>query len=133
MINFLDMFAGIGGFRLGMEAAGHHCLGFCETDRFARASYQAIHETKGELEWHDIRQITNEEWRELRGSVDVLCGGFPCQAFSLAGKRLGFEDTRGTLFLNLLDVPRKSNHIFYSLKTSEAYSVTTKDKHLQQS
>ena len=97
-INFLDMFAGIGGFRLGMEAAGHHCLGFCEIDRFARASYQAIHETKGELKWHDIRQITNEEWRELRGGVDVLCGGFPCQAFSLAGKRLGFEDTRGTLF-----------------------------------
>ncbi|CNJ66487.1 DNA (cytosine-5-)-methyltransferase [Streptococcus sp. CM7] len=100
-INFLDMFAGIGGFRLGMEAAGHHCLGFCEIDRFARASYQAIHETKGELEWHDIRQITNEEWRELRGCVDVLCGGFPCQAFSLAGKRLGFEDTRGTLFFEL--------------------------------
>lgn len=46
-MNFLDLFAGIGGFRLGMEAAGHQCIGFCEIDKFARASYKAIHDTRG--------------------------------------------------------------------------------------
>lgn len=48
-MKFLDLFAGIGGFRLGLEAAGHECVGFCEIDKFARASYKAIHDTKGEI------------------------------------------------------------------------------------
>ncbi|MEY8459451.1 DNA (cytosine-5-)-methyltransferase [Lactococcus ileimucosae] len=100
-MNFFDCFAGIGGFRLGMESQGHTCIGFCEIDRFARKSYQAIHNTQGELEYHDITNITDDQLRQLRGQVDVLCGGFPCQAFSLAGRRLGFEDTRGTLFFEL--------------------------------
>ncbi|WP_150534384.1 DNA cytosine methyltransferase, partial [Streptococcus pneumoniae] len=52
-MKFLDLFAGIGGFRLGMESAGHECIGFCEIDKFARASYKAIHDTKGEIELHD--------------------------------------------------------------------------------
>ncbi|WP_449460873.1 DNA (cytosine-5-)-methyltransferase [Streptococcus suis] len=100
-MKFFDCFAGIGGFRLGMESQDHTCIGFCEIDKFARRSYQAIHDTKGELEYHDITQITDGQLRKLRGQVDVLCGGFPCQAFSLAGRRLGFEDTRGTLFFEL--------------------------------
>lgn len=100
-MKFFDCFAGIGGFRLGMESEGHTCIGFCEIDKFARKSYTSMYDTKGELEYHDITRITDEELRQLRGQVDILCGGFPCQAFSLAGKRLGFEDTRGTLFFEL--------------------------------
>ncbi|MFX3677961.1 DNA cytosine methyltransferase, partial [Streptococcus suis] len=107
-MNFFDCFSGIGGFRMGMESQGHTCIGFCEIDKFARRSYQAIFETEGELEYHDITQITDDQLRKLRGQVDVLCGGFPCQAFSLAGRRLGFEDTRGTLF-------------FYHLSSSSRY------------
>ena len=99
-MKFLDLFAGIGGFRLGMESAGHECVGFCEIDKFARTSYKAIHDKEGEVEMHDITTVSDEFIRGI-GSVDVICGGFPCQAFSIAGKRKGFEDTRGTLFFEI--------------------------------
>lgn len=99
-MEFLDLFAGIGGFRLGMEMAGHHCIGFCEIDKYARKSYQAIHQTKGEIELHDIISVSNEFIRSI-GHTDILCGGFPCQAFSIARKRQGFADTRGTLFFEI--------------------------------
>ncbi len=99
-MKFLDLFAGIGGFRLGMERAGHECVGFCEIDQFAKKSYKAIHNTEGEFEFHDITRVTDESVRGI-GRVDVICGGFPCQAFSIAGKRAGFEDTRGTLFFEI--------------------------------
>ena len=99
-MKFLDLFAGIGGFRLGMESAGHECIGFCEIDKFARSSYKAIHNTEGEIELHDITRVTDESIRGF-GRVDIICGGFPCQAFSIAGARRGFEDTRGTLFFEI--------------------------------
>ena len=101
-MKFLDLFAGIGGFRLGLEQAGHECVDFCEIDKFARQSYKAIHNTEGEREYHDITTVSNEEWRTLRGTVELICGGFPCQAFSIAGKRKGFlDETRGTLFFEI--------------------------------
>ncbi|GFH43018.1 cytosine-specific methyltransferase [Lactococcus hodotermopsidis] len=100
-MKFLDLFSGIGGFRLGMEQAGHECVGFCEIDKFARKSYKAIHDTLGEYEFHDITAVTDEQWRALHGTVDVICGGFPCQSFSIAGNRRGFEETRGTLFFQI--------------------------------
>ena len=99
-MQFLDLFAGIGGFRLGMEAAGHQCIGFCEIDKFARASYKAIHDTKEEIELHDITTVSDEFIQSI-GHVDIICGGFPCQSFSIAGNRRGFEDTRGTLFFEI--------------------------------
>lgn len=99
-MKFLDLFAGIGGFRLGMESAGHKCIGFCEIDKFARASYKTIHNTEREIEFHDATGITDKEIRSI-GQVDVICAGFPCQAFSIAGARRGFEDTNGTLFFEI--------------------------------
>ena len=99
-MKFLDLFAGIGGFRLGMEAAGHQCVGFCEVDDFARKSYKAIFNTEKEVELHDIRSVPDESIRGL-GQVDILCGGFPCQSFSLAGSRRGFRDERGNLFFEV--------------------------------
>ena len=99
-MKFIDLFAGIGGFRLGMESSGHECVAFCEIDKFARASYKAIHNTEGEIELHDITTVTDDEIRNI-GHVDAICGGFPCQAFSIAGHRRGFEDTRGTLFFEI--------------------------------
>ena len=102
-MKFLDLFSGIGGFRLGLEQHGHECVGFCEIDKYARQSYKAIHNTEGELEYHDITTVTDDQWRELKGTVDIIAGGFPCQAFSIAGKRQGFEDeTRGTLFFEIM-------------------------------
>lgn len=112
-MKFIDLFAGIGGFRLGMESAGHECVAFCEIDKFARASYKAIHNTEGEIELHDITTVTDEEIRNI-GHVDVICGGFPCQAFSIAGARRGFEDTRGTLFFEIARFAAilKPKHLF---------------------
>jgi DNA (cytosine-5)-methyltransferase 1 len=101
-MKFLDLFAGIGGFRLGMQQAGHQCVGFVEWDKFARKSYEAIHDTEGEWTANDIRNVTDHDLGLLRGKgIDIICGGFPCQAFSVAGKRGGFNDTRGTLFFEI--------------------------------
>ncbi|MCV68857.1 DNA (cytosine-5-)-methyltransferase [Listeria monocytogenes] len=98
---FVDLFAGVGGFRLGMEAAGHKCVGYVEIDKYARISYNAIHQTEGEFKGHDITSISDDVIRSI-GRVDIITGGFPCQAFSVAGKRRGFEDTRGTLFFEIM-------------------------------
>lgn len=98
---FIDLFSGIGGFRLGMESVRHECIGFYEIDKFARESYKSFFQTEGEIEFHDIRNVSDDEFKKLRGKVDIICGGFPCQAFSIAGRRLGFEDTRGTLFFEI--------------------------------
>lgn len=107
-IKFLDLFSGIGGFRLGMEMAGHECIGHIEIDKFARKSYKAIYNSEGEWEANDITNVSDNDFRLFRGKVDIICGGFPCQAFSIAGKRRGFEDTRGTLFF---DVARAAKQI----------------------
>lgn len=110
-MKFIDFFAGIGGFRLGMELAGHECVGHCEIDKFADKSYRAMHNPK-EGEWYadDICRVEPGELPE----ADIWTGGFPCQAFSVAGKRRGFEDMRGTLIFEIfrLAAERKPRILF---------------------
>lgn len=98
-IRFFDMFAGIGGFRSGLEAVGNfECIGHCEIDKYANQAYNAIYEPKGELYFEDARTINTNDLPD----IDLICAGFPCQSFSVAGKRLGFaDDTRGTLFFEV--------------------------------
>ena len=101
MIRFFDMFSGIGGFRAGLErVGGFECIGHCEIDPYANKSYNAIFDTKGEVFFNDATQINPEFLPEF----DLLCAGFPCQSFSVAGKRGGFEDSRGTLFFEIARV-----------------------------
>lgn len=101
-MKFLDLFSGIGGFRLGLERSGHTPVGYVEIDKFARQSYQVMYDTTGEWTAEDINKVTDEEWRKFNGTVELIAGGFPCQSFSIAGKREGFlNQTKGTLFFEV--------------------------------
>lgn len=123
-MKFIDFFSGIGGFRRGMELAGHECVGFCEFDKFAVAGYTVMHlmtEQEREYistlpknkrvaeagkeeyrhgEWYanDIRRIFAEDIPK----ADCWCFGFPCQDISVAGKQLGFNGTRSSLFFRVI-------------------------------
>ena len=97
-IRFFDMFSGIGGFRSGLERiGGFECIGHCEIDKYANQAYNAIYEPKGEIYYEDARTINPYELPD----IDLICAGFPCQAFSIAGLRGGFNDSRGTLFFEI--------------------------------
>ena len=100
-MKFIDICSGIGGFRSALENNGHECLAFAEIDKYAKQSYRAIYDTEGEDELDDITAITDEHFRLYRGQCDIITGGFPCQAFSIAGNRRGFDDTRGTIFFHI--------------------------------
>lgn len=100
-MNFIDICSGIGGFRSALEMNGHNCLAFAEIDKYAKQSYRAIYDTDGEEELDDITTITDEHFRLYRGQCDIITGGFPCQTFSIAGNRRGFDDTRGTIFFHI--------------------------------
>ena len=104
-ITFLDLFSGIGGFRLGLERAGHECVGHCEIDKYANASYNAIHEPK-EGEWYG-EDITKVSAKELP-RADIWCFGFPCQDISIAGKQKGVRiGTRSGLFYSVTALLRE--------------------------
>lgn len=91
---FIDLFAGIGGIRLGFQKAGGRCVFSSEIDEWAQKSYAA---NFGELPHGDITSIDSADIPDH----DVITAGFPCQAFSIAGRRLGFEEARGTLFFEI--------------------------------
>ncbi|NCN86248.1 DNA cytosine methyltransferase [archaeon] len=91
---FIDLFAGIGGIRLAFEKAGGKCIMSSEWDAYAQKTYL---ENFGEIPLGDISKINEKDIP----NHDILCGGFPCQAFSIAGKRKGFNDIRGTLFFEV--------------------------------
>ena len=123
-MKFIDLFAAIGGFRRGMELAGHECVGFCEFDKFATASYTSMHlltlEQRERLNKMPLKQrqkeilkeeYRNGEWyandirRVYAGDIpkaDCWCFGFPCQDISVAGKQLGFQGNRSSLFFRVM-------------------------------
>ena len=97
-IRFFDLFSGIGGFREGLRRAdGFTCVGHCEVDAYADKNYRLLFDTEGEWFCNDARKIETDRMPDF----DLLCAGFPCQAFSIAGKRGGFADARGTLFFEI--------------------------------
>lgn len=125
-MTFLDLFAGIGGFRRGMELAGHNCLGFCEADKYAVMSYTAMH-LMDEAQRDRLKEMTLKERQKevLNGSyrigewfsddvrrldsdgiprADCWCFGFPCQDISVAGERKGLEGARSGLFFEIIRI-----------------------------
>lgn len=99
---FIDLFAGVGGFRIAMQNLGGKCVFTSEWDKEAQKTYKA---NFGEVPFGDI---TKEEIKSfIPDNFDLLCAGFPCQAFSIAGKRGGFEDTRGTLFFDVAEIIKR--------------------------
>jgi len=96
---FIDLFAGIGGFRLAMQNLGGACVFTSEWDKYSQKTYAT---NFGELPYGDITKDSTKS--HIPDDFDMLCAGFPCQAFSIAGKRGGFEDTRGTLFFEVADI-----------------------------
>lgn len=103
-IRFFDMFSGIGGFRSGLEAVGgFECVGHCEIDKHANKAYNAIYNPQGEYYCDDARTINPQTMPDF----DLLCAGFPCQAFSVAGRRLGFGDMRGTLIFEVARIVKE--------------------------
>lgn len=99
-LTFLDFFSGVGGFRHGLELAGMKCIGFCEKDKFARKSYEAMYDTKGEWFHEDITTID-----PLRlPKADLWCAGSPCQNVSIAGKRAGLYGERSGLFFTFVEL-----------------------------
>ena len=99
---FIDLFAGIGGFRIAMQDCGGECVYSSEWDENAQKTY---YHNFGEMPFGDITKEYNK--RLIPDNFDVLCAGFPCQAFSIAGYRKGFEDTRGTLFFDVAEIIRR--------------------------
>lgn len=96
---FIDLFAGIGGFRIALESLGGCCVFTSEWDKYAQITYE---KNFGEKPFGDI--TARETKDKIPQNFDILCAGFPCQAFSIAGRRGGFEDTRGTLFFDVAEI-----------------------------
>lgn len=96
---FIDLFAGIGGFRIALENLGGRCVFTSDRDKYAQITYE---KNFGEKPYGDI--TLPETKNKIPHEFDILCAGFPCQAFSIAGRRGGFEDTRGTLFFDVAEI-----------------------------
>ncbi|MGZ9756392.1 DNA cytosine methyltransferase [Mycoplasma sp. 4423] len=106
---FIDLFAGIGGFRIALENVGAKCVFSSEIDKYASDTYQ---NNFGEFPAGDIFKINSNDIPEHQ----ILCAGFPCQPFSTAGKRLGFDDDRGILFFQIARILRDKQPISFILE-----------------
>lgn len=123
---FIDLFAGIGGFRMAFQNLGGQCVFSSEWDAQAQKTYFANY---GEVPFGDI---TSEQTKQyIPDNFDILCAGFPCQAFSLAGKRLGFEETRGTLFFDVAEILRRKQPKAFFLENVKGLAIHDKGKTLK--
>lgn len=123
---FIDLFAGIGGFRMALQNLGGECVFSSEWDEQAQRTYYANY---GEVPFGDI---TNEFTKAyIPDNFDILCAGFPCQAFSLAGKRLGFTETRGTLFFEVAEILRRKQPKAIFLENVKGLAIHDQGRTLQ--
>jgi len=120
---FIDLFAGIGGFRIALQNLGGECVFSSEWDPQAQRTYL---ENFGDLPFGDITKEQTKSY--IPDDFDVLCAGFPCQAFSLAGRRLGFEETRGTLFFDVAEIIRRKRPKAFFLENVKGLLIHNKGK-----
>lgn len=123
---FIDLFAGIGGFRMAMQNLGGKCVFSSEWDLQAQKTYLLNY---GEVPFGDITKESTKSF--IPDHFDILCAGFPCQAFSLAGKRLGFEETRGTLFFDVAEIIRRKRPKAFFLENVKGLLIHDKGKTIQ--
>lgn len=123
---FIDLFAGIGGFRMAMQNIGGKCVFSSEWDAQAQKTYLLNY---GEVPFGDITKESTKMF--IPDDFDILCAGFPCQAFSLAGKRLGFEETRGTLFFDVAEIIRRKRPKAIFLENVKGLLIHDKGKTIQ--
>ncbi len=123
---FIDLFAGIGGFRIAFQNLGGQCVYSSEWDVQAQKTYFANY---GEVPFGDITLERTKNF--IPENFDILCGGFPCQAFSLAGKKRGFEETRGTLFFDVADILRRKQPKAFFLENVKGLMIHDKGRTLQ--
>lgn len=123
---FIDLFAGIGGFRMALQNLGGQCVFSSEWDAQAQKTYYANY---GEVPFGDITSEYTKKY--IPNGFDILCAGFPCQAFSLAGKRLGFEETRGTLFFDVAEILRRKQPKAFFLENVKGLAIHDKGKTLK--
>jgi DNA (cytosine-5)-methyltransferase 1 len=122
---FIDLFAGIGGFRLAFQNLGGKCVFTSEWDKYSKKTYEA---NFGEVPFGDITKKETKNY--IPDGFDVLCAGFPCQSFSIAGKRGGFEDTRGTLFFDVAEIIKKKKPKAFFLENVKGLRSHDKGKTL---
>jgi DNA (cytosine-5)-methyltransferase 1 len=109
-MKYCSLFSGIGGFDLALDRLGHECVYANDFDKYAGQIYNSRFNRK--IDTRDIRMVKTDELPDF----DLLVGGFPCQAFSIAGKRLGFEDTRGTLFFEIARIIKDKRPKYFLLE-----------------
>lgn len=122
---FIDLFAGIGGFRIAHQNLGGKCVFTSEWDKYSKQTYKA---NFGEIPFGDITKPETKSY--IPDNFDILCAGFPCQAFSIAGKRGGFEDTRGTLFFDVAEIIKKKQPKAFFLENVKGLRSHDKGKTL---
>ena len=108
-LKFIDLFCGIGGFHQALNDLGHKCVLACDIDKACREVYYNNYKIKPEL---DVKEIDPKELEDF----DILCAGFPCQAFSNGGKKLCFEDSRGLLFDEIIRIAKVKKPMFMFLE-----------------
>ena len=124
--SFIDLFAGIGGFRMAFQNLGGQCVFSSEWDEQAQKTYLANY---GEVPFGDITKESTKQ--RIPEGFDILCAGFPCQAFSLAGKKRGFAETRGTLFFDVAEILRRYQPKAFFLENVKGLTIHDKGKTFQ--
>ena len=123
-LRFIDLFCGLGGFRIAFERQGAKCIFSSDIDKAAQGTYAM---NFGEVPAGDIKEVNAKDIPDF----DIICAGFPCQPFSLAGKRMGFEDTRGTLFFEVLRIIKEKRPKAFFLENVAGLTNHDKGRTLQ--